>query len=187
MVYLDLWKRIFDYKGKSSLKEFWIPFVIHCALFILAFFFMISSIIASAGTGADLKFLRVAGWIVIVYLILSWIPFISLTVRRLHDAGKSGWWYFLIFAFGVGAVILLLLCGGVATYQSHRQEVSTVYGPPEWYDPAGNNPEEVYGPPEWFDTEENDPVAVYGPPEWFDTTENNPVLVYGPPEDMTEE
>jgi uncharacterized membrane protein YhaH (DUF805 family) len=30
------------------------------------------------------------------------------TVRRLHDTGRSGWWFFIIFIPIVGAIVLLV-------------------------------------------------------------------------------
>ena len=34
------------------------------------------------------------------------IPGLSVTARRLHDVGRSGWWYFIIFTV-VGIIPLL--------------------------------------------------------------------------------
>ena len=36
------------------------------------------------------------------------VPNLSLAVRRLHDIGKSGWWYLLLFVPLVGAIIILI-------------------------------------------------------------------------------
>ena len=43
-----------------------------------------------------------------IYGLASLIPSIAICVRRLHDIGKSGWWYLLIFVPLVGAIILLV-------------------------------------------------------------------------------
>ena len=46
---------------------------------------------------------------------LSWIwslavlvPSIAISIRRLHDIGKSGWWYLIILIPLVGTIILLV-------------------------------------------------------------------------------
>ena len=42
----------------------------------------------------------VLGWIPVVGMLISLaflLPSISVGVRRLHDVGKSGWWYLLVF------------------------------------------------------------------------------------------
>ncbi len=49
------------------------------------------------------------GPIYIIYALALLIPGIALAVRRLHDVGKSGWMYFIIFIPFVGAIWLLIL------------------------------------------------------------------------------
>ena len=41
------------------------------------------------------------------YSLVTLIPSISVSVRRLHDIDKSGWWLLLVFT-GIG--ILLIIC-----------------------------------------------------------------------------
>lgn len=53
----------------------------------------------------------------VINLLLGWtyiaslaclIPMIALSVRRLHDIGKSGWYYLLILIPIVGAIVLIV-------------------------------------------------------------------------------
>lgn len=48
----------------------------------------------------------VVGWLMIPVLI---IPTISVTIRRLHDIGKSGWWVLLCLIPVVNIYLLYLL------------------------------------------------------------------------------
>ena len=41
------------------------------------------------------------------YTLLLIIPSWAVTVRRLHDTNRSGWWTLLLFT-GIGSVLLLL-------------------------------------------------------------------------------
>lgn len=50
----------------------------------------------------------IIGLVSVVILIVSIIPSIAILVRRLHDSGKSGWWYFLILIPYVGALIIFI-------------------------------------------------------------------------------
>lgn len=51
------------------------------------------------------------GILYLVYVLLSLIPYLAVTVRRLHDIGKSGWWYFIGIIPIIGAIwLLVLLC-----------------------------------------------------------------------------
>ena len=46
-----------------------------------------------------------------IYNLLIFIPSISVLLRRLHDAGKSGWYFFLLFLPIIGWIwLLVLLC-----------------------------------------------------------------------------
>lgn len=44
-----------------------------------------------------------------LYVLMVFIPGLSVTVRRLHDVGKSGWMYFIILIPIIGAIWLLVL------------------------------------------------------------------------------
>jgi uncharacterized membrane protein YhaH (DUF805 family) len=95
--YFLAWRRYFDFKGRTSRREFWLFFSIHCgitALFIVC----------------DLMLLD-AEWGDIIYSVMTFIPMLSAMVRRLHDSGHSGWW---IGVFAVPLIgpfwLLYLLC-----------------------------------------------------------------------------
>ena len=200
---IRLWAGIFNYKGTSTRKEYWFAFLFHAILGILAFF----GILLSSGIFLLQEFvdesillniihfiLLIPAVLIIIYLVLSIIPWIALTVRRLRDAGKSGWWTILLLFVGIGHIILLILCAlgsavaGVAFFTANNIQPS-VYGPPEWYDPSYNQNDDVYGPPgpDIFNPDDNETPNVYGPPEWFDDDDDfDPNInitepMYGPP------
>ena len=43
-----------------------------------------------------------------IWSVIILVPTLSLCVRRLHDIGKSGWWYLLICVPLVGGIILIV-------------------------------------------------------------------------------
>lgn len=43
-----------------------------------------------------------------LYSIAVFIPSLAVTVRRLHDTGRSGWWLLLMFIPLIGPIILLV-------------------------------------------------------------------------------
>lgn len=49
------------------------------------------------------------GLFYVIYALAVFIPSLSLTVRRLHDVGKSGWMLFIILIPFVGAIWFLVL------------------------------------------------------------------------------
>jgi uncharacterized membrane protein YhaH (DUF805 family) len=52
------------------------------------------------------------GWISAVVGALLVLPSIAVTFRRLHDTGRSGWWWLLSAICGCGAIILFFFCLG---------------------------------------------------------------------------
>ena len=200
---IRLWAGIFNYKGTSTRKEYWFAFLFHAILGVLAFFgmllssgiFLLQEFVDESILLNIIHFiLLIPAVLIIIYLVLSIIPWIALTVRRLRDAGKSGWWTILLLFVGIGHIILLILCAlgsavaGVAFFAANNIQPS-VYGPPEWYDPSYNQNDDVYGPPgpDIFNPDDNETPTVYGPPEWFDDDDdfdpsiNDSEPLYGPP------
>ena len=183
--YLNLWRRAFDFKGRSTRRDFWLPFLVNCAVWVLAVAVTLMFLsFAPAFTG-------ILAAILWAYLVVSAVPFAALTVRRLHDTGRSGWWYLLVLLGGVGFVILAIMCfSSTDLFYQFNFNQQVVYGPPpiEEFNPGDNLNECVYGPPEYFDISEEtveqfdtteETVAqfepadnimpdVYGPPEWFE-------------------
>ena len=57
--------------------------------------------------GQDLGY----GWIYLIAGIAHLIPGLAVVVRRLHDVGKSGWFYFIVLIPIIGILwMLILLC-----------------------------------------------------------------------------
>lgn len=196
--YRRFWKRTFDYRGSSGREEYWIPVTFHIILLSLA--------VSLFFAGLYFDFSTLPAFVILAYLLVTLVPGISLTVRRLHDTGRKGVWAWLLLAVGAGTVIVLLLCSGAGSgFDPFGNAPVSLYGPPPWesddFDPSRNETVALYGPPEWFesgfDPSRNENEDVYGPPEWFngsseetpeempesfDPSANIPVLVYGPPE-----
>lgn len=151
-----MWGRIFNYKDTATRKEYWFPFIFHFIIAALAAGLMFLSLTMESGN----LYYCLGAFALLGYLCFSVIPWISLTVRRLRDAGKSGWWTLLILVIGVGSLILLLLCTSASAFYNAKggsgfnpiqNEIPAVYGPPEMFDPSQNEMEEIYGPPEMLD------------------------------------
>ncbi len=46
--------------------------------------------------------------ILLIFALATLVPSIAVTVRRLHDSGRSGWWYLLSFVPYVGGIVLFI-------------------------------------------------------------------------------
>ncbi len=85
-----------DFKGRARRKEYW--------MFVL-FNFIASWVLVILGS--LIKF----PWLSYIYALAVLVPSLAVLVRRLHDTGRSGWWFFIGFVPIVGAIwLLVLLC-----------------------------------------------------------------------------
>ena len=82
-----------DGKGRAGRPEYWWFFLSYIIVYIVA-----------AIIGGALK----ASWLVWIPLLVYIVPLITAAVRRLHDTGRSGWWYFISLIPLVGTIILIV-------------------------------------------------------------------------------
>ena len=121
--YKSMWKRAFDFKGRSSKSEFIKAYLINAFLFvILAVPAIYLSLISFS---VEWPF-----FVTLALFVISQLAVAALTVRRLHDAGKSGWWALLSIIAVIGNVIIFLICCYFASAIIAISTIQIVYGPP---------------------------------------------------------
>lgn len=103
--YFQMFARAFDFKGRSTIREFWLAMLFN--LVADAFFALIT--LPFIG---DLNIYLIAyESLTALYGFLTFVPMLSLTARRLRDTGRSGWNVLLALFFPIGFVILIVyLC-----------------------------------------------------------------------------
>lgn len=94
--YLEPLKKYATFTGRSRRKEYW--------MFML-FNFLISF---ALGLVDGILFSSEIGILSTIYSLFILVPSIALTVRRLHDIGKSGWWCLIGLIPVIGAIVLLV-------------------------------------------------------------------------------
>jgi uncharacterized membrane protein YhaH (DUF805 family) len=113
--YLQVLKKYAVFSGRARRKEFWMFVLFNVIFGIVASIIdrIIGSSIGDMGYGV----------IGLLYSLAVLIPGLAVTVRRLHDTGKSGGWIFICLIPIVGWIWeLVLLC------QDSKPEVNK-YGP----------------------------------------------------------
>lgn len=98
------------FAGRASRSEFW-WWTLAQALAVLVPVIIVAVITSGSSTSSGAEALQgLAGLWVLAVVLGTVVPTIAVTVRRLHDAGQSGWLYLLIFIPTLGGIVLLVLC-----------------------------------------------------------------------------
>lgn len=118
---------IFNFKGRTTRSEYWWAtlFLTLGGLIALAIDFMMVSSLINGTDPAAVYALSPFDFSMTYYSLVSLIPFTSLSVRRLHDIGMSGFWLMLQFVPFVGSLVLLVF------YCMPSSDRSTVHGSPK--------------------------------------------------------
>lgn len=91
--YLKCIKLYAEFNGRARRKEYWM-FV----LFNFIFAIVVSVIDTILGS---------TGILSILYTLFIFLPSLAVTVRRLHDTGRSGWWLLIGLVPIIGFFVLL--------------------------------------------------------------------------------
>ena len=99
--YLKVLRQYADFSGRARRKEYW--------MFVL-FNLIFSSIARFIDNVLGLTIEPLGyGYMYMLYVLIMIIPVLAVTVRRLHDVGKSGWMYFIILIPIIGLIWFLVL------------------------------------------------------------------------------
>ncbi|MEU5718355.1 DUF805 domain-containing protein [Streptomyces sp. NPDC020403] len=91
--YLAVLKNYAGFSGRARRKEYW--------MFVL-FNFLVALVLLAIGAAIDTQIPYM------IYLAAVLIPTLAVVFRRLHDTGRSGWWFLITFVPLVGGIILLV-------------------------------------------------------------------------------
>jgi uncharacterized membrane protein YhaH (DUF805 family) len=143
--YLLMWKRYAEFGGRSRPAEYWFSFLFN---FLIQFSLSMGGVvllpyaIAMVSPSAAMLVSVVSMGLVLLYMAATFIPSLAVTIRRLHDTGRSGWNFLFSFIPIVGPILLIVWL---------IQEGEP--GRNRW----GANPRTR----EWGETEENPKVDLY--------------------------
>ena len=87
--YKLFWQRAFNFTGRSRRKEYWAA-----TLFNSIFIFIFLAIVFIIN---DYSISKILYFLYGIFILITFIPNLSLCIRRLHDVGKNGWFYLLGF------------------------------------------------------------------------------------------
>lgn len=107
---IDWWKKVVfenyaNFSGRARRTEYWYYVLAQLILIIPAYIVGLLNI-TTGNDGIQWLGLSLAGFVGIATLI----PSLAVTVRRLHDTNKSGWYYFLVLVPFGGIILLIFMC-----------------------------------------------------------------------------
>ena len=92
--YLEVLKKYAVFSGRARRKEYWMFFLFNIIIiFVLGY--------------VDGLFGRY-GIVNTLYSLAILIPGIAVSIRRLHDTNRSGWWLLIGFVPIIGAIVLIV-------------------------------------------------------------------------------
>ena len=99
-----------NFKGRARRKEYWMFTLVYVIILMgcTALDNMLGTVFMMDG-GALGEISMGYGWVYTICGLVHFLPALSLVVRRLHDVGKSGWFYLIILIPLIGIIWLLVL------------------------------------------------------------------------------
>ena len=93
-------KKYAEFNGRSRRKEYWMFYL---------FTMLINIPLGIIDEIANTTFQYGSGVFSLIFSLFTFVPWISVTVRRLHDQNKSGWYLLLFFLPIIGWFWLFIL------------------------------------------------------------------------------
>jgi uncharacterized membrane protein YhaH (DUF805 family) len=98
--YLQVLKNYATFEGRARRREYWF-----FALFYVLVFIVLLTVDGVTGTiNKEVGLGLLSG----VYILATIIPSFAVTVRRLHDTDRSGWWLLIGFIPVLGDFVLMV-------------------------------------------------------------------------------
>ncbi|WP_368234144.1 DUF805 domain-containing protein [Anaerotruncus rubiinfantis] len=92
--YIAMWKNYANFKDRTTVRGYWMAFVVNILVgVVINVLTMMISIFGIVGG---------------LYSLAALIPGIAICIRRLHDIGKSGWYWLVGLIPLVGWIILIV-------------------------------------------------------------------------------
>ena len=97
-----LTKKYACFSGRARRQEYW----------LFALFNIIAGIIIGVIAGVLVSVTKVTAFAFLrtLYNLAVLIPGFAVLFRRLHDTGRSGWWWLIAFIPIIGWIVLIVFC-----------------------------------------------------------------------------
>ena len=114
--YLKAFQNFLVFTGRANLNEFWYFVLFNLIISLIAL--TLDNVFGLNTDGCRY------GLISKLYSVFAFFPGLAVSVRRLHDTGKSGWFVFIVLIPLIGIIWFLILAASVGNAGKNK------YGPP---------------------------------------------------------
>jgi uncharacterized membrane protein YhaH (DUF805 family) len=97
--YLKVLKNYVGFEGRARRKEYWMYTLFTIIALVVAM--VLDNMFGLASEGG-------IGPLYALYALATFLPGLAVSVRRLHDIGKSGWWILIGLIPLIGAIVLIV-------------------------------------------------------------------------------
>ncbi len=98
--YIEVLKKYAVFSGRARRKEYW--------FFVLFNFIITVVLVVIDGTVGTFDPTTGVGMLTVLYSLFVLIPTLAVTVRRLHDTGRTGWWLLIGLVPLIGGIVILV-------------------------------------------------------------------------------
>jgi uncharacterized membrane protein YhaH (DUF805 family) len=98
--FIECFKKYAVFRGRSGRTEYWHFFLVYLLVLIVT---SVLDVIAGTYSSA-----RQVGLLSGIFSLVALLPSLGVSVRRLHDTGRSGWWLLIGFIPILGVIVLLV-------------------------------------------------------------------------------
>ncbi|WP_333773776.1 DUF805 domain-containing protein [Streptomyces sp. IBSBF 3136] len=110
--YVDVLKKYAVFSGRARRQEYWMFFLFNIIISIVL-------TVVDRAIGSNILSL--------IYSLAVLLPGLGVTVRRLHDTGRSGWWIFISLIPLVGAIILIVFLASEGKAEPNKYGANPKY------------------------------------------------------------
>ena len=97
--YFEVLRNYWVFSGRSGRSAYWYFFLFHMlAIIVLT---LLDVVLDTFNVQIGL------GWLSGIYVLATLAPALGVSVRRLHDIGRSGWWQ-LLYLTVIGSILVIV-------------------------------------------------------------------------------
>jgi uncharacterized membrane protein YhaH (DUF805 family) len=110
--YLKVLKQYVDFSGRARRKEYWMFTLFNVIIMVVlsavdGLVFGSGSFAGNTDPGSVSASVNL-GVLTTIYVLAVLLPSLAVSVRRLHDTDRSGWWLLILLVPLIGAIVFLV-------------------------------------------------------------------------------